>query len=267
MDVIYANVERFDQYLDNVGHPWSVQHFPGLPWKLFAVVAIYLVFVMKLGPGFMRNRKPYQLETAMRLYNVVNILVNLVMFLVGMYYTRFTIRCWSCIDPRDDSTPLWAQLLAGKGYMYLKVFDLLDTVFFILRKKSNQVTPLHVIHHAVMPLTVYFGVKLAPYTFIIMTAILNTFVHVVMYTYYLLASYGPKMAPYLWWKKYLTLIQLVQFTIHLVHATAILITANCDYPRFLSYVHILEGSYFMYAFGKFYIQSYNRPQGENKKKG
>lgn len=37
----------------------------------------------------------------------------------------------------------------------------------------------------------------------------NSFIHVLMYTYYGLAALGPHIAKYLWWKKYLTILQLV----------------------------------------------------------
>lgn len=39
--------------------------------------------------------------------------------------------------------------------------------------------------------------------------LLNTFVHIVMYSYYGLAALGPHMQKYLWWKRYLTSLQLV----------------------------------------------------------
>jgi len=38
---------------------------------------------------------------------------------------------------------------------------------------------------------------------------INSFVHVLMYTYYGLSALGPHMQKYLWWKKYLTRVQLV----------------------------------------------------------
>lgn len=41
-------------------------------------------------------------------------------------------------------------------------------------------------------------------------AIVNSFIHVLMYSYYGLAAIGPHMNKYLWWKKYLTMIQLVR---------------------------------------------------------
>lgn len=38
---------------------------------------------------------------------------------------------------------------------------------------------------------------------------MNAFVHVVMYSYYFLAALGERVRPYLWWKKYLTALQIV----------------------------------------------------------
>lgn len=40
--------------------------------------------------------------------------------------------------------------------------------------------------------------------------LLNTFVHIVMYSYYLFAAMGPQFQKYLWWKKYLTSLQMVR---------------------------------------------------------
>lgn len=42
-----------------------------------------------------------------------------------------------------------------------------------------------------------------------MIGFLNSVVHVVLYSYYLIAALGPKYKKYLWWKKYVTKIQLV----------------------------------------------------------
>ena len=44
-----------------------------------------------------------------------------------------------------------------------------------------------------------------------LAALINSFVHVLMYTYYGLSALGPHMQKYLGWKKYLTRIQLVGY--------------------------------------------------------
>lgn len=51
-------------------------------------------------------------------------------------------------------------------------------------------------HPPTFALAAYFG------------ATLNTFIHVLMYSYYGLSSV-PSLRPYLWWKKYITQGQLV----------------------------------------------------------
>lgn len=52
---------------------------------------------------------------------------------------------------------------------------------------------------------------------IILVGCLNSFVHILMYTYYFLAGLGPKYQKYLWWKKHMTLVQLV--SIDLIYIT------------------------------------------------
>lgn len=39
--------------------------------------------------------------------------------------------------------------------------------------------------------------------------VINSFIHVIMYVYYMLSAMGPQMQKYLWWKKYLTVMQIV----------------------------------------------------------
>jgi hypothetical protein len=45
----------------------------------------------------------------------------------------------------------------------------------------------------------------------------NTFIHVAMYTYYFLSSLGPKVQKYLWWKRYLTRLQLVSYCQNIIY--------------------------------------------------
>lgn len=41
-------------------------------------------------------------------------------------------------------------------------------------------------------------------------ALLNTFVHIIMYFYYMVAAMGPQYQKFIWWKKYLTTLQMVR---------------------------------------------------------
>lgn len=117
---------------------------PGGPWHVLAISAVYAILVTKIGPAFMRDRKPYELSTAIKLYNVVNIVANTAIFIQAMLATSYGVDCFRCFVQPKYAHQWWLSV----SYFYLKIFDMLDTVFFIMRKKFNQVSTLHVIHHA-----------------------------------------------------------------------------------------------------------------------
>lgn len=56
------------------------------------------------------------------------------------------------------------------------------------------------------------GMKFAPGGHSTFFAMLNAFVHIVMYFYYMIAAMGPEYQKYIWWKKYLTAFQMVSET-------------------------------------------------------
>ena len=83
-------------------------------------------------------------------------------------------------------------------------------MFFVLRKKDNQISLLHVLHHGLMPFSMWIVVRFVPTGHETFAGMLNSFVHIIMYFYYLLAAVsGPQYQRFLWWKKYVTSLQLV----------------------------------------------------------
>jgi elongation of very long chain fatty acids protein 4 len=71
-----------------------------------------------------------------------------------------------------------------------KVLDFLDTVFIVMGKKWDQLTFLHVYHHASI-FSTYWVITNAAYDGdIYLTIVLNAFVHFVMYTYYMIRALG-----------------------------------------------------------------------------
>lgn len=112
-------------------------------------------------------------------------------------------------------------------YFITKILDLLDTVFFVLRKKSNQVTFLHLYHHMGMTCLSWIAVKYVAGGHSCYLGVLNTAVHAVMYTYYLLAALGPEYKKYLWWKKYITQIQIV--STFQVNLSLLTLNLNCRF--------------------------------------
>lgn len=72
----------------------------------------------------------------------------------------------------------------------------------------------------------------------------------------MVAAMGPKYRKYLWWKKYMTWIQLIQFTIMLAYLV-LLVVFDCKFSRSLTFFFVGNVVIFLYLFSKFYIQSYS----------
>lgn len=89
----------------------------------------------------------------------------------------------------------------------------------------------------------------------IFIGLVNSLVHVFMYIYYALSALGPQYRKYLWWKKYITWIQLTQFVMVVCYMVAS-ICLSCQVDRFLTWVFIANGFIFLYLFGDFYRKTY-----------
>jgi len=89
------------------------------------------------------------------------------------------------------------------------------------------------------------------------TLILNTGVHVAMYYYYLITTVGGDI----WWKKYLTTIQIVQFVIDLIMMNTWWIyrySTNCSGDKFgIIFGDLIIGS-FLILFINFFNETYKK---------
>lgn len=79
-----------------------------------------------------------------------------------------------------------------------------------MRKKHSHVSFLHVVHHGMMPINTWFASRFLGGGHSAVVPLLNTLVHILMYSYYMVSSMSPSysklIAP---WKRYLTITQLV----------------------------------------------------------
>ena len=181
----------------------------------------------------------------------INLFHSSLQGLVHAWLWRYSFRCQP-VDYSDDPDELVVASLCW-WYYFCKFTEFLDTIFFVLRKKFDQITNLHVIHHSIMPIAVWWGVKFTPGGHATFFGILNTFVHIVMYTYYLLAAMGPKYQKYLWWKKHLTTVQMIQFVTVFIH-TSQLFFIECNFPKVIAYIMCFNSIMFLSLFSNFYIQ-------------
>lgn len=240
---------------------WIMVKYPSIVlWS----VGIYLYFVKVWGPRYMKGREPFNLRYVILIYNAFMVTCS-AWFLITILRLTYVGGGYSlfCQGLDFSTAPKAIELLDVYWWLrILRLLDFLDTIFFVLRKKFNQVSTLHVVHHSLVVLDCWFWTRIGTDGHISFIIALNTFVHVVMYTYYFLSSIGPKAQKYLWWKRYLTLLQITQFIVAMVHGS-IPLFYDCGYPKLYVYLAMPQGALFLYLFFEFYFKVYIR----NSRKG
>lgn len=103
-------------------------------------------------------------------------------------------------------------MAAALWWLYMvKLIDLSETVVFVLRKKANQITFLHVYHHISTAVILWLFVKFMPGGMFTFAVLVNCIVHVIMYSYYLLSIGGSVSQTIAGWiKPWITIIQMVR---------------------------------------------------------
>jgi hypothetical protein len=229
----------------------------GSPLYPLGLITLYLYVVKVAGPRYMKNRPAYQLSGIILLYNVIEIVVNTTLFVkiiklamkISMYCR--TVEYSNTPEDMDIAQCTWEFFL-------LKVLDLTETIFFVLRKRNNQVTALHVYHHILVVLSTWTFSKMGTGGHESVLVVMNCFVHVVMYSYYLMANIRPQYKKNIWWKMYVTQLQMVQFSINVVYFLSGLIVPSCQYPAALSIFVVLQNLIMLIMFYDFYRKAYRK---------
>lgn len=165
------------------------------------------------------------------------------------------------------------QLMKGRVgywawvYYASKFYELLDTVLMVLKKRP--LTFLHVYHHIVI-ISLCWTWNQGNYSQQWWAVVVNTAVHIVMYSYYYLRIVNPGKD--YWWKAHITQFQLLQFLSVFINIfvwfyismTGIKFTdtgltyesSRCsgDVPVVV-YAQTINTS-FLFLFGNFYVQTY-----------
>jgi hypothetical protein len=72
----------------------------------------------------------------------------------------------------------------------------------------------------------------------------------------MMAAIGPEMQKFLWWKKYLTILQMIQFVGIMVHAFQLIFHNPCNYPMAFVYWIGAHAVMFFFLFKSFYKVAY-----------
>jgi elongation of very long chain fatty acids protein 4 len=126
-----------------------------------------------------------------------------------------------------------------------------------LPHRSRQVSFLHVYHHTSISWAWWFALKLYPGGDVYFGALLNSWIHVMMYSYYTLSLLKIQCP----WKKYLTQAQLLQFLSVLVYSACSLfwMPEDGNWKQYLAYaIQVFEMSSMFVLFLHFYLKAYSK---------
>lgn len=216
------------------------------------------IYVVKIGgPRWMMNRKPFELKPVIMVYNLSMVIANIFFFYQYMRHSYlgggYNVFCQGVSYSRDENAMTLLNLTWW--YLFVRIADFFDTFFFLARKKFSHISVLHVLHHFLVVLSGWLWITFGGDGQVMMGICFNSFIHIIMYSYYFLAALGPKIQKYLWWKKYLTRLQIFQFFFLTLHVS-IPIFYDCGYPKILTILATAQGMLGLGLFINFYINAY-----------
>ena len=126
-----------------------------------------------------------------------------------LYQLWSTHGLWSLgCDPAGQHTRGTIYFIYFVNYVF-KYIELIDT--FLLALRGKPIPFLHIYHHAAT-LVLCWSQMWAQSCIQWLPIVINLMVHIIMYAYYTLHALGQDI----WWKRYLTVLQIVQFITALI---------------------------------------------------
>uniref|UniRef100_A0A8C5WG72 Elongation of very long chain fatty acids protein n=1 Tax=Leptobrachium leishanense TaxID=445787 RepID=A0A8C5WG72_9ANUR len=138
------------------------------------------------------NRQPVSFRGILVVYNISLTLLSLYMFyelVTGLWEGGHNFFCQDTHSGGDADMKIIRVLW---WYYFSKLIEFMDTFFFILRKNSHQITVLYVYHHASLLNIWWFIMNWVPCGHSYFGATFNSFIHVLMYSYYGLSKRLPE---------------------------------------------------------------------------
>lgn len=225
-----------------------------------------LLYIMSVSLGLawirVRNLKPrlhepFLLQALVILHNLFCLSLSLYMCL-GIVFRAFQLKysLWgNAYDPKEAT-------MAHLIYIFYmsKYVEFMDTIIMLLKRNLRQVSVLHVYHHMSVALIWWMISRHAPGGDAYFSAAANSFVHVLMYLYYLLSallrSDEKVRQKYLFWGKYLTQLQMIQFIFNWIQASYC-IKVEAPYPQFLYKILFYYMISLLMLFFNFYVKKYS----------
>mmetsp|Transcript_12559 Transcript_12559/g.30905 ORF Transcript_12559/g.30905 Transcript_12559/m.30905 type:complete len:266 (-) Transcript_12559:1715-2512(-) len=235
MEQVREWLGTFDRQWERVlgpQHPLS-KELPAVVPHYALVAGVGYLLVVALVPQIMQALNlRFSTKPVMRVYNLFMVVLSFYMGTYAIYLARKSNDALWCVplaSGEAGANMAWITWV----FTYSKIIEFLDTVFMILEGRMRQVSFLHVYHHVSILAYWYAILWMAPGSDAYFSLAGNSYIHVMMYGYYFLASIG--ISP--WWKYYITyaqILQFVSFACQSIYVGYIKTDKVCDFPNFLS---------------------------------
>jgi hypothetical protein len=219
------------------------------------ILAVYLTSIYFILPRFMANRKPLDVTAVIRCYNAFQIIACIACVVLYFRYGFTLSYMWKCTDGVYENLPKLAEL--HWFILMVKFAELFETILFVLRKKNEQVSFLHVFHHATTVTIVWLVVRHSNRMMDAFVGFINCFVHIIMYCYYLMSSYEVCKSTVARLKPLITVVQIVQLIAIIGHCI-VATRADCGVNHFLYYLHMGNVAFMVFMFVQFFVKNYVR---------
>jgi len=229
------------------GNPYT-KHWPLMnPFHVILISIGYLALVFG-GMQIMKNRKKFDLHYFSLLHN--GFLVMLSTYMCYETIHQALAANYHLFGNGVDTTPSGLPMARVLWIFYIsKPIEFIDTFIMVLKKNFHQVSFLHVYHH-IATFIIWWGVTYyAPGGDTYFSAAQNSFVHILMYSYYFLATMKVN-AP---WKYFITQLQMLQFALNFVQGVYVNYY-DTPYPRFWGQVLMGYMITLLILFGNFYVK-------------
>jgi len=188
---------------------WVPGQTPFSSWFWPVGTALGYLFLIYLITLLMKNRPPLGLKTINIIHNINLFLISLVM-MVGVFQAAYRViffgAGWMSLLCERTEHEVQGRIGFWVYVFYLsKYYEMVDTILLALKKKP--IIFLHIFHHMVMVPVTWKWLDDQWLNGSWWCTFVNSLVHCFMYYYYFLTSIGRTV----WWKKYITQGQLIQF--------------------------------------------------------
>ena len=235
-------------FISYLGVVW----FGALPSIYIITIWLYNKGILKVSPIPKNRLKPWMMRWNgfMSLSSFIGFCLTYRHF-PGIYHMWIS-ECGTC--EKSWILDHWVDTWTVVFFMLLKPLKVIDTLFLMLNNKS--ISRLHWIHHTTVTLycwhtAVYSNAFAGGSLF----ALMNYFVHAVMYTYYGLRSAEISLPKY--FAIVITTLQIVQMVMGLLIMLQVGLRCSWDVcnPINILFGLVIYGAYF-YLFCKYFLQRY-----------